>query len=913
MKKNKLLIIDGNALLHRTFHAIPPMITRSGEHTNAVYGFITIFFKALSEIKPDLCVICWDEGKKTFRHKEYKEYKATRVKQADELYSQLSRTREIMDLMDIPNYSSPDFEADDLIATLTEQAKLKNIETIILTGDLDSLQLVEDDKVKIYTMRKGISDIVIYNEAAVKERYGGLGPEKMIEYKAMRGDPSDNIKGLAGIGEKTAITLLAEYGDIENIYENLDKLAPKTREIFAQNKETLEENKYLVTMVKDAPVTFDEKKSELRKFDREKVAKLFQELEFKTLLSRLPYFETKNADQIGLFSEKKESSENKVINKNYELVANIDDLVTKLEAQDLICFDTETNDLYGELVGISFAFKEDSAFYVPTLEHKQEILDKLRPIFSSSKIKKVGHNLKYDYKVMKQEGVEVESLYFDSMIASYVLHPHYNSHSMDNLAFTELGYETMPLSALFDMGDGKKAKIGDMRKVDLDLISQYSCEDADITLRWVNRFNKELDEHPKLKKLFFEVEMPLVKILSDIELQGIKIDVDLLKKMSKEMHFELGKIELDIYDIAGRKFNINSTQQLKDVLFNTLCINSNQMKKTKTGISTAASELEKLRGQHPIIEQIFRYRELSKLTNTYIDALPELVDKNDRVHTSFNQTLTSTGRFSSSEPNLQNIPIRTDEGKKIRSAFIADNGYKLISADYSQIELRVAAAMSGDKEMIKAFKSGKDFHAITASEVLDVPLEMVDQEMRRRAKAINFGMIYGQSPHGLSEATEMTHEEARDYIDKYFVHFHELKKFLDNCVEEAHKKGYTETFLGRRRYVPEINSSIFPIRSAAERVALNTPLQGTAADIIKIAMVKSYDFISNNSDFKDVKLLLTVHDELVFECPESRVKNFVPEIKRIMENALDLGVSLDAEVKVGRDWGTLESIKLESL
>lgn len=911
MKKNKILLIDANALLHRTFHALPPMISRSGEHTNAVYGFLTIFFKALSEIKPDYTVLCWDEGKKTFRHLEYKEYKANRIKQADELYEQLKRTRQIIEAMGIPNYSSEEFEADDLIGTLSNQSKEKNLDTIILTGDLDSLQLVNDDVV-VYTMRKGISDIVIYDAKAVKERYAGLGPEQMIDYKAIRGDASDNISGLPGIGEKTAQTLLGKYGNIDEIFKHLGELSPKIKEVFEQSKDLIEINRHLVTIVLDAPVSLDLKKAELKKYDRELVAKIFQELEFKTLLSRLPYFNGNDVINEGLFARQIPKGEKIVISKNYSLCENLDKLTQDLSGLSEFCFDTETDGLGGDLLGISFAWKEGEACYVPTLTTKtrKEVLDRLKPIFEDEKIKKFGHNLKYDYRIMKKAGVEAKPLSFDSMIASYVLHPHYNSHSMDNLAFVEMGYETMSLSALFDKGDGKKAKIGDMKTVDLDLLSQYSCEDADITLRLVNKFRKELEKNPKLNQLFNEIEMPLVKILADMELLGIKIDKDFLQKMSQKMHREIDDLQNKIYELAGKKFNVNSTIQLKEILFKDLKIGTLDIKKTKTGISTAASELEKLRDRHPIIEHLFRYRELVKLTSTYVDALPKLADEKDRVHTSFNQTLTSTGRLSSSDPNLQNIPIRTEEGRQIRKAFISDEDNVLISIDYSQIELRVAAALAKDEIMISAFKSGKDFHSIAASETLGVSLDKVTSEMRRNAKAISFGMIYGQSPHGLSEATGMSFEEARDYIDKYFVKFFKLKEFLDGQIEEARAKGYVETYFGRRRYIPEINSGVYPVRSAAERTALNTPLQGTAADILKKAMVDVNDKILMNDRFKkDVKLLLTVHDELVFECKKGLAETFTQEAKKVMENVADIGVPLEVEAKSGVSWGAMEVAK----
>ncbi len=904
-KKKKLVLVDASALIHRAFHALPPLTTKKGEPTGAVYGFTSTLLKAISELKPDYIACAFDYPAKTFRHEEFKEYKATRVKAPAELYDQIKRVKEVVDALNIAIFELEGYEADDIIASIDKKAGEEGLETIIVTGDLDTLQLVDEDT-KVYTLKKGITETIIYDKEKVKEKYR-IDPEKLIDFKALRGDPSDNIPGVKGIGEKTAIELLIKYGSLENIYKNLEKIKPLSlKEKLEKGKESAFLSKKLVRLIKDLPLKLDFQKCKISEIDKEKVVKLFKELEFKTLLDRL--------SEILKISEKPEVK--KKIKQDYQLITNekdLDKLINKLSNSDGFAIDLETSGpdpMDCKLVGISFAIEEGEAFYLPVGHRSGEQLDldlvlkKIKPVLENSKIPKYGHSLKFDFVVLLNYQIEIKNIEFDTMIAAWLLEGR-RAPKLEALAFTELGYQMMPISDLIGRGRNQLS----FDQVPISKACFYSCEDADLSLRLRKIYKERLEKEPEIKKIFYEIEIPLIKVLGWMEFNGVKIDVNFLKDFSKELEREIKNLEESIYDLAGCEFNIRSTQQLAEVLFDKLKL-TEKVKKTKTGRSTAATELEKLRGLHPIIDLILEYRELTKLKSTYVDALPLLVnEKTERVHTSFNQAITTTGRLSSSNPNLQNIPIRGDLGKKIRKAFIAENGFKFVSADYSQIELRLAAHLAEDENMIKAFKEGKDIHQEVASFIFKVPPSQVTPDLRRAAKTINFGILYGMSPFGLAEATGMKKEDAQKYIENYFKCYPKIKKYIENTLSFCRENGWVETLFGRRRFIPEINSGVYNIRAAAERMAINHPIQGTAADIIKLAMIEIHQKILMGEN--QIKLLLQVHDELLFEVKEELIEKFIKEIKKIMEEVVKLKVPLLVDVSIGENWGEMEEYKFQ--
>lgn len=899
-KLPRLMLIDGNAIIHRAFHALPPLTTKSGELVNAVYGFTTILLKAIKDLEPTYCAVAFDLAKPTFRHEIYKEYKATRVKADQGLYDQIPRIKELVQTLNLPIYELEGYEADDIIGTLTTQATKKNIETIIVTGDLDTLQLVNHIS-KVYTMRKGFTDTVIYDGQAVYDRYG-LTPEQFIDFKSLRGDSSDNIPGIPGIGEKGATNLLQQYKDIGGILGHLDELPERTRISIEQNKDRLTLNKDLVTIVRDVPIELHLTKCMVEDYDRNHAVQLFQELEFKSLLPKLPSARIQTGTQNELFTapvtetQRVKSSDFKdhLITDGREL----QDLVKKLEKSEAIVIDTEQDYLHGNLIGISLATTEKDAYYLP-MNHKncgshtclplKNIIEALKPVLEDKNIPKIGHNIKYDYTMLRKYDIVLDPVHFDTMIASYILNPGSRSHSLDAASFVELGYEKIPLSSL--IGDNKKGSVAD---APLEKVARYSAEDAHCTFRLWQKFAPEIKSQ-NFEKLFYDLEIPLVKILADMEITGIQIDTDYLNKLHKKLTSRLHEIEQAIYKDCGQTFNIASPKQLSEVLFNVLKLSTAEIKKGKSGgLSTAADALDKLKGAHPVIEKIIEYRELSKLLNTYIDTLPSLVDKNSRIHTSFNQTITSTGRLSSSDPNLQNIPIKTDLGKQIRRAFVARPGYQLLAADYSQIELRVMAHIANDKNMISAFNAGRDIHAET-SKSLNID--------RRMAKVVNFSIIYGTSAYGLAQALEVDQHFAKNLIDQYFATYHGVKKYMFDTVSSAKQKGYVETLFGRKRFIPEIYSSSTVVRNAAERAAINMPVQGSAADIMKLAMIAIDKYLK---DKPDISILLQVHDELILEIPQDKVELIAKEVKKLMESAHKLCVPITVELESGPNWADMK-------
>ncbi len=890
----KLVLIDGNAIIHRAYHALPPLTTKKGELVNAVYGFTSVLLKVISELKPDYILATFDLKGPTFRHIEYKEYKATRVKVPDELYAQFDRVKEVVRAFNIPIFEMEGFEADDVIGTMASQAEREaGIENIVVTGDLDTLQLI-NDKTKVYALRRGMSDTIIYDDSAVQERYG-LRPGQMIDYKGLRGDPSDNIPGVKGIGEKTAIELLKKYGAIENVYQNLAEIKGSLHDKLERDKSQALLSKRLATIQKNVPVKLDLSQAVTREFDRQKIVNLFQELNFFSLIKRLP----DSAHSLQPTVHGQETQEIKDF--KFELVAEdkISEFIEMLgEQKEVAIYLRTAGDKYynSDLLGIAFCYKTGRAGYIENVNCQ---LSNVKGIFEDDKITKIGYDLKYVYEVLKKYDIELRGSNYDIMLAAYVLNPG-GKIEFKNLVLEELGEETE--------GKTKTGQLG-LEIETPETIAQKICRAADYIWKLKNICEEKIekisaDQNPQknIKTVFETIESPLVKILADMEISGIKLNTIIFKGISKKITETIGKLEKNIYKLAGSTFNINSPSQLANVLFNELKLPTGDIKKIKTGFSTASAELDKLRPKHKIIEKVEEYRELFKLKTTYLDTLPKLVDKNKRIHTTLNQAVTATGRLSSSDPNLQNIPIKTDLGQLLRTAFVAEKGWKLVSADYSQIDLRVVAHVSGDKKMIETFLKGEDVHRATAAEINKVPLSQVTEKMRSSAKALNFGVIYGMSVFGFSEASGIERDEAKKFIDEYMNKFKGIARYMRETKEFAKKNGYVETELGRRRYIPEINSPNFQVQNAGERMAINMPIQGMAADIVKLAMVKVSEEYKNSLD---VRILLQIHDEIILEVKENVADEVAQKAKEIMENIYKLKVPLVANVKVRDNWGEI--------
>lgn len=926
-KTKKLLIIDGHAIIHRSFHALPTSLaTTKGEVVNAVYGFANFLLKAIKDLKPDLIALAMDKKGPTFRHKAYEAYKATRIKAPDELYEQIPRVKELAQVLNIPIFEISGFEADDVIGTLVK--KVKNIEKIIVTGDLDTLQLINPNT-KIYTMSHGLNDSMIYDSKAVEERFG-LSVDQMIDYKALRGDPSDNIPGVKGIGEKGAIELLQNFKTLKNIYQNINspKIKPRLKELLITHKNEALLSYDLAKIDQNVPLDINPEQLKFGDFNLTKAVEFFKLMEFKSLLPRLLQLKTNSIthEEKALRATDKFSRDKKLF--NYEIITTetaFKNFYKKLSTQKKFAFDIETSGFDAtteRLIGLSFAWRAGEAWFMvvnqASLNSKtnQDLfswnkkvnkklhpwLIKLKPILENKTIKKIGHNAKFDIEFLRHFGIEVQGLWFDTMIAAYVLKPGSRQYSLDNVSLDKLNFEKISKDDLLGTGRTKK----DFGTVEIPKLGIYACEDADFTNRLALNLEPEIKQ-AKLDKLFYNLEMPLVDCLINMELNGINLDTNFLKKLETKLDQKIIELEKKIHKLAGTNFNIASPKQLQDVLFTKLKLSTFGVGRTKTGLSTGADELAKLKHRHPIIGLIMDYRELTKLSSTYIKALPELINPlTKRLHTTFNQTIAATGRLSSTEPNLQNIPIRTELGREIRRAFIAQSGYELISFDYSQIELRLAAHLSQDKNLIKAFKNQQDIHTATAAAINQVELEKVTKQMRRAAKAINFGILYGQGPHGLSQTADIPYEEARDFIDRYFATYTGIKKYIDLTITQAQAKGYVETLLGRKRFLEDINAKNMQIRRAAERMAINTPIQGTAADMIKLAMIKIHNLIKDESN---IKLLLQVHDELLFEAKPNIVKTLAPKIKHIMENVLKLTVPIVVDVKQGKNWEEMTKVK----
>jgi DNA polymerase-1 len=909
-EKPLLVLFDGNGLIHRAFHALPPFtIRKTGETVGAVYGFTSILLKALNDLKPTHYAVAFDKKAPTFRHKMFEEYKATRPETPAELVGQFGRVRELVQAFNIPIYELDGFEADDVLGTLSEQAAVQGMDTVIVTGDADMMQLVTDKTKVLYPKARGsFGDADLYDAAAVLAKYE-VPPEHIADYKALKGDPSDNIPGVKGIGEKTAVKLIQQFGSIEQIYEHLDEVTPpKLQALLRENREVARQSKILTTIVTKAPVTLNLEEAQASHYNRSKVADLFRELEFASLLNKLPAGEGEAPVEAKAETTKEIAPP---VKTDYHLVNTAEALaalIVRLTEAKTFAFDTETTGLspmIAQLVGISIATAPGESYYIPVghtgmMQSPQLplnlVVDKLKPIFADGTKAKIAHNAKFDMEVLAEVGINVTNLTSDTMIAAYLLSE--PALGLKSLAFSRLNVEMTPIAGLIGTG----SKQIPMSQVEIEKASDYSCADADMTFRLDEILTKELQSQG-LWQLFDETEMPLVPVLFTMEENGILIDPSILAVMSRDLGEQITMLEGEIYSRAGQKFNINSPAQLGIILADKMQMDA--VKKKSGGYSTAADILESLREVNPIIGYILDYRQLTKLKSTYIDALPALVNpKTGRIHTSFNQTRTSTGRLSSSDPNLQNIPIRDEQGRRIREAFIAPEGAYLMGVDYSQIDLRALAHLSQDENLLNAFRHDEDIHSATAAQLYGVSLAEVTPAMRRLAKTVNFGVIYGMSGYGLEQATELSREEAGKFITAYFEKYPGVKRYLELTKEEARKKGYVQTILGRRRVIQDINAANRQVREAAERMAINMPVQGTSADIIKKAMINLHREMIQ-SKLKS-KMLLQVHDELVFEVPESELKEMRQLVPEMMVNAIQLSIPLKVDVKTGRNWGEME-------
>jgi DNA polymerase-1 len=903
----KLYIIDGHAHIYAAYYA--PMrqqlTSPSGEPTKATYIFTTALLGLVRNQKPDMLAVAMDSKTPTFRVEIYEDYKANRPPMPDELPAQIGRIEQILAAMKIPILRVDGFEADDVIGTLAKKASKKGIDTYICAKDKDMYQLV-DEHIYIFDMKKGatLDDDTLY------EKYK-IHPKDFIDVLALQGDSSDNVPGVPLIGEMNAVKMIQQYGSLDKLYKHVDEIKGKRGENLRNFEEQAYLSKDLVTINCNVPFEINYDALALKKFDEAELARIFTELGFNRLLTQLglPASQSEAADSSAVVSDLGEPASVKTISHDYQLIdtqEKFDSFLSRLKKQKLFAVDTETTSIdamRADLVGISFCWQKHKAYYLPVRAALgQKCLDanmvrrRLASIFADEDIKKIGQNIKYDLLVLKNAQMPVKGVCFDTMVASYCLDPLRSSHSMDSMAADFLNYRCIPISSL--IGKGRNQLTFDM--VDTAVACEYSAEDADITFQLYEYLKSRLEKAQQIKELFGEVEMPLVSVLAVMEYNGVCLDTKLLKKMSGELAATLKTLTERIYECAGATFNIDSPKQLAGILFDKLGLES--IRSGKAGRSTDAAVLEQLSDQHPIIELVLQYRQISKLQNTYVDKLGQLINpRTGRVHASFNQTITATGRLSSSDPNLQNIPIRTELGSKIRSAFVAENKTGcILSADYSQIELRLLAHFSKDKALKSAFAADQDIHRFVASQIYDVPVEEVTDEMRSRCKAVNFGIIYGQGAFGLSRSIGISVAEAKKFIEDYFARYSSIRKFMDSCIDTARRTGFSETILHRRRKIPNLTSKNANKRAQARRLAVNTVVQGSAADLIKVAMINIQQKIE--AEQLAVKLILQIHDELVFELPAEEVDKHAKWINKEMTTALKLDVPLKVDISYSPTW-----------
>ncbi len=891
-----LYLIDGNSYVYRAYYAIKELTNSKGFPTNAIYGFTNMLLKIIREKKPDGIVVSFDSPVPTERHRIYEKYKAQRPETPRELVEQMPYIKKMISAFNISIFEVPGYEADDLLGTIAKKAASEGIDVFIVTGDKDMLQIV-GDRVKVYDPMKD----KILDEEFIREKFG-IGPERITEFMALTGDAADNIPGIKGIGEKTARELLTEFGSLDDLLENTNRIKrDKVRALVSENADLARLSKKLTTLDTSVPLDIAIEELRLGEPDWASLLSLFRELEFGSLMKLIP---SENAREI-----------------HHETVlspSGVREIASSI--QDEIAFDIEStsrNPLAADLVGIALCREKGHALYIPVSHSypgapvqmkKEELLEILRAIFEDEKIAKIGHNLKYDMMVLRQDGIQVKGLLYDTMIASYLLNPNKPNHSLEEVGLEHLSYRKKTFIEVL-----KKRSF--FSEVPIEEAASYACDDASLSFELKEVLFRKLREND-LENLYLNIEMPLVYVLADMEMEGISIDSSKLEGISKELEREIDSLKRRIYFLAGEEFNINSPKQLSRVLFHRLGFQPG--KKTKTGFSTEMGVLEELAESHELPQEILNYRSLSKLKTTYIDVLPTLINpKTGRVHTSFNQTVAATGRLSSSNPNLQNIPIRGEWGRRIRETFIAEVGIEsestrshrtdsqregnlLLSADYSQVELRILAHLSNDEGLIEAFRNNLDIHARTASEIFGITIDKITPDIRRIAKTVNFGVIYGISPFGLSEALSISRDEAKKYIEQYFNRHPGVKNYIEKILEEARNKGYVSTLFGRRRAIPEIKSKNSNMRQQAERFAINSPIQGTAADIIKIAMINIW------KKFKDrglkTRMILQVHDELLFELPAQELETVKDIVKKEMEGVITLSVPVSVDINHGKNW-----------
>ena len=915
-KKPPFILVDGSSYLFRAFHGLPPLTNSKGQDTGAIYGVINMLRSLIRQYHPTHIAVVFDAKGKTFRDDMYADYKANRPPMPEELRSQIAPLHDIIRAMGLPIIIEEGVEADDVIGTLSRQATEKGIDTLISTGDKDMAQLVNQHVTLINTMNNQITDI-----AGVNEKFG-VPPELIIDFLALKGDKVDNIPGVPGVGDKSAQALLNGIGGINDIYNHLDDIAglsfrgSKTMAAkMAEYEEQARLSYELATIKLDVEMDFAPETLTPTEADNGKLAELFAEYEFKRWFSEVSSESAAEAAEAIAESDDTEdapASLSDINRDNYETVTTqeaVDTWLKKLEDAPLFAFDTETTSLdymEAEIVGVSFSTAPGEAAYVPVAHDypdapeqldRNHVLNALKPLLESESIKKVGQHLKYDKNVLANYDINLQGIAFDTMLESYVLNSTATRHDMDSLAMAYLNHKTIH----FEEIAGKGAKQLTFNQIDLNEASPYAAEDADVTLRLHNEIWSRLEKHDELKALLLDVEVPLASVLSRMEQLGVFIDSQKLNQQSQDLATRIKELEASVHDAAGETFNLGSTKQLQQILFEKLELPI--IKKTPKGApSTSEEVLQELALEYPIPKMIMEYRGLTKLKNTYTDKLPKMINhRTGRVHTSYHQAVTATGRLSSTDPNLQNIPIRTEEGRRVRQAFVPRDGFKIVAADYSQIELRIMAHLSKDKGLLDAFSEGKDIHRATAAEVFDTPLDDVTADQRRSAKAINFGLIYGMSAFGLSRQLNIPRNDAQSYMDLYFERYPGVLRYMDETREHAKEKGYVETVFGRRLYLPDIKASNGARRKGAERAAINAPMQGTAADIIKLAMLKVDEWIQKEAG-DDVYMMMQVHDELVFEIRESVVDEMKAKIVTLMEQAATLSVPLQVEAGVGENW-----------
>ncbi len=1008
-KREILVLIDGHAIIHRAFHAVPEdLATSKGEAVNATFGFTSILIKALTDIKPDYIAVTFDRPTPTFRHQQFVEYKAHRPALPDIMRPQFARIREVVEAFGIPIYEKDGFEADDVLGTLSVQATQQGVDSIIFTGDMDTLQLV-NEHVRVFVAKRGISEVTEYDEAAVINRYG-LPISKLPDFKGLVGDKSDNIPGVPGIGEKTATKLLNDYGDLEGVLGHIDELTPKEQRLLSEMSEQARQSKYLSTIVLDVPVKLDLEACRVGQINRDKLIALFRELEFRTLVDKIPggtntapsnivvekkkpepvepigqeedlllappvgvvsimsppvppsavdltmprvatsslqisgqtaqdgkrKQHTDNEDELmqpslfgtlepapevvrklrlpgipqgePLFLEEKESFKTNTMIIDTEEALQV--LVKSLRDAGGFALDTETTSddpWHAELVGISFSMAPGEAYYIP-VGHLQSVegqepttqlplalvLEKLRPVLEEETIRKYMHNAKYDMLLLLRSGVSVRGLAFDTMLGAYLTDPGRRGLGLKDQVFQRLGHVMTPISQLIGTG----SKMISMAQVPIRLAADYAGADADMTLRLVEPIRVELHRH-RLLDLFYNIELPLLPVLMQMEIYGVALEGDFLRQLNVKLGEQISALEKEIYDAVGHHFNINSTRQLGDILFGELKLPAGR--KNKTGYSVSADVIESLRGKHPVVDHLLEYRQLTKLKSTYVDGLLALMDPvTGRVHTTFSQTTASSGRLSSSNPNLQNIPVRTEVGRQIRHAFIADPSYVLLTADYSQFELRILAHITHEPRLVEAFSKDEDIHMITAASLFNIPVSQVTKDQRRLAKTVVYAVLYGQSAFGLAQITGMSNAEASDFIKRYHETFPHIKDYVDSTLNQARKQGYVNTLYGRKRFFPDMRGLPFNERQALEREAINMPIQGGNADLIKIAMIRIQHSIEERG--MKTRMILQVHDELVFEVPIEELDRARTLARSAMEGVAKLDVPIKVEMKVGKNW-----------